>query len=201
MRNAAFPIDWGSYPPRSLTCVSFRFTSGRICSALCTAPFCTSTYIYVCLRMYSGSWNWRKRDEKNAETNLGTVRMEMPCRCYSHLHSDFRYKPLCPSPPGLSLFVPRFFLPFASILPPFLSLPISRLCLSLLVDRRLLSRRSWVNYRMKFNSSSVAFYISSLWFSFFFCRVGEGCTLRNTWEGCHDIKTRNVLEICSSEKP
>jgi len=36
----------------------------------------------------------RKRDEKNAGTNLGTVRMEMPCRCYSHLHSDFRYKPL-----------------------------------------------------------------------------------------------------------
>lgn len=36
----------------------------------------------------------RKRDEKNAGTNLGTARMEMPCRCYSHLHSDFRYKPL-----------------------------------------------------------------------------------------------------------
>lgn len=51
----------------------------------------------MCARS-SWSWNRRKRDKKNARTNLGTVRMEMPCRCYSHLHSDFRYKPLCPRP-------------------------------------------------------------------------------------------------------
>lgn len=100
MRNAALPIDWGHWgflsPSSSLflipsyACV-FAVPSGcgRIRLASCTC---------VLVRIVVSRDNRGKRKEKNAGTNLGTVRMEMPCRCYSHLHSDFRYKPLCPRP-------------------------------------------------------------------------------------------------------
>lgn len=104
MRDAALPIDWGflPLPPiRSYVCV-FSFHRRKNMLNLVYELGCLRVYVLV-LRTYSGSRGWRKRDEKNAGTNLGTVRMEMPCRCYSHLHSDFRYKPLCPRPPWLLL--------------------------------------------------------------------------------------------------
>ena len=63
-------------------------------------------YIYICIYIYthtrvlrvfcvqarpsriavSRDWCWWWWEECEG-TNLGTVRMEMPCRCYSHLHS------------------------------------------------------------------------------------------------------------------
>lgn len=118
MRNAALPIDWGFLPPfspklcslfliPSYTCVSSPELEGG--GRIRLGP------VYVCpCTWYRGiSWQQGRKTgvEKNAGTNLGTVRMEMPCRCYSHLHSDFRYKPLCPrtfclrflSPHSLSL--------------------------------------------------------------------------------------------------
>lgn len=148
MRDAALPIDWGFLPlppSRSYVCV-FSFHRRKNMLNLVYELGCLRVYVLV-LRTYSRSRGWRKRDEKNAGTNLGTVRMEMPCRCYSHLHSDFRYKPLCPRPPWLLLIrappfphpLPRraLFLSFC----PFCSPPISRLCVSLLGDRRLLFHR------------------------------------------------------------
>lgn len=123
MLKPAHPIDWGSFysthSSSTRACISSRSRGvgkirgeNRVCARI---------------RLCSGIRRRRrrrvagKRDEKNAGTNLGTVRMEMPCRCYSHLHSDFRYKPLFLHPLAPAVYTYIFAMLHSSLSPPLVS--------------------------------------------------------------------------------
>lgn len=116
MRNAALPIDWG------LVATPFSTTRYRVCP-----PGGGRIYIYIythtSLRLFCvqarpsriavsrDCWWWWEECEG---TNLGTVRMEMPCRCYSHLHSRLSIQTLCSSFSSFSLYL---FISSAALLP------------------------------------------------------------------------------------
>lgn len=113
MRNAALPIDWG------LVATPFSTTRYRVCPPG-GGGICIYIYIYarlsvsfVCKRApiaVSRDWCWWW--EECEGTNLGTVRMEIPCRCYSHLHSRLSIQ----TPLSLPFFL-YLFLSSATFLP------------------------------------------------------------------------------------
>lgn len=78
------------------------------------APFCKAIFVHVCDRLsnrdevkwvrlvfygteecrlkFTDRPPWFHPSEKKAHSLARLQRIEIPCRCYSYLHSDFRYK-------------------------------------------------------------------------------------------------------------